>query len=181
MKRRIKIVAAIICIGMLFSFTGCSNDVTVDDEVSVENVHSDYKTISHGIVQAIFTRNEDLYRACYPESASYILEYNDVNELFDGYLEDFDPELTYYGVSFSANNEYSSSDGYDEDYMRTNISMLHQIDESLIEEIDIVKERVTFKNNSGDYESSDIYMIVYKSQGAWYFFEFANSDAEFEN
>lgn len=176
-----RVIAAAMTVSiMAVGLSGCKNDVSVDDSVTVDNVNSDYKTISHGIIQSIFTRDFDLMIRCYPESATFIRN-EDPDELFDDYLESFDPDLEYYGVSFTANNAFTVEQGYDEDYMKLNISMLHNIDEADIESIQLVKERVTFKNDSNDYESTDIYMIVYKTGGMWYFFEFANSDAGFDN
>ena len=176
---RIAMVVVMLFV-MTMCFTGCKEDVSVDDPVTIENVNSSSRNVAQGIVRSIFTRDLEMMYACYPESAAFVRA-EDPDELFDSYLEGFNPDLEFYGVSFTANNAFTVENGYDEGYMKLNISMLHNVEEDAITAIELLKERVTFKNSSDDYESSDIYMIVYETEGAWYFFEFADSDADFNS
>ena len=59
------------------------------------------------------------------------------------------------------------------------IADVHHTSVDLIPQIQIVKLRLNFSDGSGNTMTTDVYVLVYKSEGAWYVYELQNSDAEF--
>ena len=57
--------------------------------------------------------------------------------------------------------------------------MLHHTTDDQILAAQIVKLRLNFDDEEGSRMTTDVYIIVYKTESAWYVFELQNSDAEF--
>ncbi|MBQ4270291.1 MAG: hypothetical protein II718_00535 [Clostridiales bacterium] len=174
-----KVLSVIILAGvMLTSFTACGNSVKIDDPVTVNDVHMSSSNVARGFIQSVFSKDETLFYACYPEGLyDEIIE--EGNDPFAEYTNTTDPNYKFYGTQYTAYNDYTEENGYDEDIMRENIAFFHDLDESLIAEINIVKLRVYFIEDT-DYVSSDVYLITYKYENSWYVYELQNADAEFE-
>lgn len=174
-----KLCSVILLAGvMLTSFAGCSDAVRIDDPVTVNDVHMSSANVARGFIQSVFSKDETLFYACYPEGLyDEIIE--EGNDPFTEYVNVTDPGYKFYGTQFTAYNEYTEENGYDEPIMRENIAFFHDVEEDLISEIDIVKLRVYFIEDK-DYVSSDVYVITYKYENSWYIYELQNSDAEFE-
>ncbi|MBR6484765.1 MAG: hypothetical protein IKT14_07065 [Clostridiales bacterium] len=173
-----KICSVIILAGVLLtSLVSCANGVKIDDPVTVNDVHMSSSNVARGFIQSIFSEDETLFYACYPEGL-----YDDLieagNDPFAEYTGITDPNYKYYGTQYTAYNEYTEENGYDEAIMRENIAFFHELDESLITEMDIVKLRVYFIEDK-DYVSTDVYVITYKYENSWYIYELQNADAEF--
>lgn len=206
MKRIIKkFVAVAAIVSTLFSLASCGNGITIDKEVTLSEVNSDYKTVAQAYLQAVFTQDADMFYACYPFEVQYMFEGNAEQYFanFKNQVADYD---NYYGVNFKASNDYIKEDEYDEDTMRANIAEMHEVDASRIKNMVLVKDRVFFKDGK-HYTSSDVYLLVYElevyvypeidfetieedelynlpkpvatGETAWYLYEIANSDSQF--
>ena len=164
------------------SLTACGNKM--EDPVTIDNVNQSSVNVAIGFFQSIFTGDEELFEACYPD---YFKEYEnddgetfDMQELFDRYVEASDTSYTYLGAALSAYNDYDEAHGYDFPALQANIAMIQHtplIDTATAAQI--VKLRLNFQSDGGDRMTTDVYILVYKTDTAWYVFELQNSDAEF--
>lgn len=172
------ILTAAICVA---SFTACGSKV--DEFVTINNVNQSSVNVAEGFFQSIFTGDEELFCACYPDSFKLYEnddgETVDMSEVFEQYTSYMDPAWTYVGASLSGYNDYSEEYNYDFPALQGDISVLHHTTEDQILEAQIVKLRLNFNDEEGSRMTTDVYIIVYKTDSAWYVFELQNSDAEF--
>lgn len=181
MNKLKKILSLIIVMVLCFSFAACKNDkLKINDPISIDNCNTSSVNVASGFIQAIFTDDEELFYQAFPEDAfsSYIEEGVDP---FIEYKNGVDSGFIFNGIAFSGENEFTEENGYDENYMRTNISIFHSVSEDSISSISLVKLRVYFDNpERGDSAASDAYVLTYRVDNNWYVFEMANSDADFK-
>ncbi len=172
------LLTSALCLSM---FTACGSQV--DEFVTVNNVNQSSVNVAEGFFQAVFTGDEELFVACYPDSFKLYEndegEPVDMHEVFLQYTEFMDPSYTYTGASLSGYNDYSEDLGYDFPTLQSDIAVLHHTDPELVEEAQIVKLRLNFDVDDGSRVNTDVYILVYKMDSAWYVFELQNSDAEF--
>ena len=178
-----KLISAVLVLVLGISlFTGCGSKV--DEFVTVDNVNQSSVNVAEGFFQAIFTYDIELFEACYPASfKDYENEDGDrvdLGEVLFNYSTVLDPSYSYIGASVSAYNDYSEEYGYtDFPELAQQIADVHHTTVDLIPQIQIVKLRLNFSDGSGNTMTTDVYVLVYKSEGAWYVYELQNSDAEF--
>lgn len=163
-------------------FTGCGSKV--DEFVTVSNVNQSGVNVAEGFFQAIFTNDIDLFEACFPDSfKSFEGEDGDtvnMQEVLDQYASYIDPTYTYAGASLSGYNDYNEEYGYtDFDSLAEDIAAIHHTTPDMIAQAQIVKLRLNFDTDDGSRLTNDVYILVYKTDMAWYVFELQNSDAEF--
>ena len=90
------------------------------------------------------------------------------------------PLLTNSSAAFTASNEFTEENGYDENWMISNISTVHCVESESISSMELVKVRVYFYSpDDKEYQSTDVYILTYKLDNEWFVYEMANSDAEF--
>ena len=172
------ILTAAICVA---SFTACGSKV--DEFVTIDNVNQSSVNVAEGFFQAIFTGDEELFVACYPDT--FKLYENDegqtvdMSEVFEQYTTIIDPTYTYTGASLSGYNDYSEELGYDFPGIQNDIAVLHHTTPEAVLEAQIVKLRLNFDVEDGTRVTTDVYILVYKTETAGYVFELQNSDAEF--
>ncbi len=163
------------------SVAGCGGQI--DEFVTVSNVNQSSVSVAEGFFQAVFTGDEELFAACYPDSFKTFTDDEgntvDMHEVFEEYCSLSDPDYTYLGASLSAYNDYDADHGYDFPPLAEDIAALHHTSVELIEAAQIVKLRLNFQNADNERLTTEIYILVYKSEAAWYVFELQNSDAEF--
>ena len=153
----------------------CTKTVRIDEAVTVSNVNLSASGAARGFIQAIFTDDRELFYAAFPRS--FVDRLGDEDPLAV-YSDMVDPDYEFYGTEFTASNDYTEENGYNADLMRENISFFHNVEESLITDINIVKMRVYFTSGA-EYVSTDVYVVVYKADNNWYAYELQNADAEF--
>ena len=173
------VLTAVIC---LASFTACG--AQVDEFVTVDNVNQSSVNVAEGFFQAIFTYDLDLLTACYPDSFKNFEnedgETVDMEEVLFEYYTYMDPSYTYAGASLSGYNDYNEDYGYtDFPTLAEDIAALHHTTPDMIDQAQIVKLRLNFDVDDGSRVTTDVYILVYKMDSAWYVFELQNSDAEF--
>ena len=172
------ILTAAICMS---SFTACGSKV--DDFVTINNVNQSSVNVAEGFFQSIFTGDEEMFEACYPDSFKLYEnedgETVDMHEVFEEYTSYMDPSWTYVGASLSGYNDYTEEFNYDFPALQGDIAVLHHTTEDQILAAQIVKLRLNFDDEEGSRMTTDVYIIVYKTESAWYVFELQNSDAEF--
>ena len=181
MTKKLMSACLVLCL-CLSLFTGCGNKV--DEFVTIENVNQSSVNVAEGFFQAIFTGDRELFNACYPASFK---EYEnddgetvDMEEVFFEYSTYLDPDLTYVGASLSGYNDYDEDHGYtDFPNLAEDIAALHHTTSDMILQAQIVKLRLNFDDADGSRLTTDVYILVYKTDSAWYVFELQNSDAEF--
>lgn len=171
-------IVIVLCLSL---FTGCGN--SVDEYVTVANVNQSSVNVAEGFFQAVFTGDEELFNACYPDSFKLYEnddgETVDMSEVFEEYTSYMDPSWTYVGASLSGYNDYTEEYHYDFPALQEDIAVLHHTTVDQIMSAQIVKLRLNFNDESGTRMTTDVYIIVYKTDSAWYVFELQNSDAEF--
>lgn len=156
-----KIIACTLALAMSIGLTACNSGVKIDDPETVDTANLSGENVARAYVQSIFTNDEELFYACYPAEALYHVE-GHAGAYFNEYKAGLDETREYYGIDYSGTDEFTTADGYDEDYMRMSIALLHEVDEDRVLNIELVKERVYFLNSSNSYVSTDIFMIVYE-------------------
>ena len=166
----------------LCTLTSCGSNT--DEFVSKENINQSSVNVAEGFFQAVFTDDEELFEECYPLCFRDFVnddgEKVDMEDLFEQYTAVVDPSYTYAGASLSAYNDYDEEHGYtDFPSLAQDIAALHHTDADLIEAAQIVKLRINFETDSNEHYNTDVYIIVYKMEAAWYVFELQNSDAQF--
>ena len=172
-------IVIVLCLSL---FTGCGN--SVDEFVTVMNVNQSSVNVAEGFFQAIFTDDFELFEACYPDSFKNYEndagEGVDMEEAFRQYSAYLDGDLTYVGASLSAYNDYDEDHGYtDFPNLAEDIAALHHTTADQILQAQIVKLRLNFDDADGSRMTTEVYILVYKTDSAWYVFELQNSDAEF--
>lgn len=178
-----KLISVILILTMsLALMTGCGS--RVDEFVTADNINQSSVNVAEGFFQAIFTRDIDLFDACYPacfkEFENSDGETVDMQELLDAYSGYLDPTYTYVGASLSAYNDYDEEHGYtDFPQLTEQIADLHHTTPDMISQAQIVKLRLNFDDSEGSRYTTDVYIMVYKMDSAWYVFELQNSDAQF--
>ena len=176
-NKLIKTVSVLlISVFTLICFASCRN-VNVDDIVTLDTVNSTSVKAAEGYMQSLFTDDEELFYACFPPET--------FEEDFDAYgtlKSSLSDQEGYLGVKFLASNKFNKENGYDDDEMKTMISLVHGIQEADIIDLELVKLDVCFEGqNNKEYESVTLYIVVYKlNDNNWYVYEAQNSDAEFE-
>jgi len=178
-KRFISAVLTVaISLGMI---SGCSTSKP-DEFVTIDNVNSSSVNVSEGYFQSIFTNDATLFEACYPDSffyeASGEIRY-DPEDMMNELSESLPDGYVYEGATMSAYNEYTEENGYDYPTLVENINVFHFIPEDDVQEAQIVKLRIFFTTEEGKTATIDVYILVYKTNNAWYVFELQNADAEF--
>ena len=178
-----KLISAVLVLVLSLSvFTGCGNKV--DEFVTVNNINQSSVNVAEGFFQAIFTNDLELLDACYPASFKEFEnedgETVDMEQVLLSYASYIDPDYTYIGASLSAYNDYTEEYGYtDFPELAEQIAAIHHMTVDLVQQAQIVKLRLNFDDADGSRLTTDVYILVYKSESAWYVFELQNSDAEF--
>ena len=173
-----------ILISMIMSvmmISGCGSQV--DEFVDIGNLNQSSVNVAEGFFQSIFTGDQELFEACYPDSFKSYENMDgqtvDMTEVFNEYRASTIEGYVYTGASLSGYNDYVVENNYDFPALQENISFLHHTDIDSIEQAQIVKLRLNFTNDQDEHLTTDAYILVYKSGSAWYVFELQNSDAEF--
>lgn len=177
-SRYIKSITIVIVVLMIscFMLIGCKQ-ANVDDTVTLDNVNTSSILVAEGYIQSIFTEDKDLFYACFPEGV-----FEDDDYAFESFVNSASGTGTYLGVKYVNFNKITEENGYDSDYMKSSISLIHGIDESTISDMEIIKLQVCFDSGSSkNYDSVDVYIVVYccSTDNLWYAYEMQNSDAEF--
>ena len=106
------ILTAAICMS---SFTACGSKV--DEFVTINNVNQSSVNVAEGFFQSIFTGDEELFEACYPDSFKLYEndegETVDMTEVFEEYTSYMDPSWTYVGAFPGFAGRYSGASSYD--------------------------------------------------------------------
>ncbi|MCR5593558.1 MAG: hypothetical protein K6F79_07420 [Saccharofermentans sp.] len=180
MIKRITAAVLTVAISML-AFAGCGSKT--DEFVTIDNVNQSSINVAEGFFQSVFTGDEEMFCACYPDSFKEFVnadgEQVDMHQVFEQYTSTSMPDYTYLGASVSAYNDYVEENNYDFPSLQIDISVIHHMEVEQIEAAQIVKLRLNFQNGEGEHVTTDVYILVYKSGSAWYVFELQNSDAEF--
>ena len=154
-----------------------------DEFITSENVNLSSTNVSEAFFQSVFTDDFELFEACYPDSFKDFEDDEgnkaDLRDVFDEYVNSSDTGMTYGGAVMSRYNDYTEENGYDLEDLKSDIALLHHTDPESVEAARIVKLRLYFDGSDGSKYTTDVYILVYKSDQAWYVFELQNSDAEF--
>lgn len=173
-SKKIALIMMVVSILCSFMFTGCKN-VNVDDEITVNNCNETAVKAAEGFLQAVFTENEELFYACFPDCA-----FDENDKAFEAFTMGNENAGKFIGCKFVNYNDYNEENGYNQEWMKTNISLLHHVEEDDIQKIQIVKVDVCFEgSNKKEYNSVSAYVLVYQLDNNWYALEIQNSDAEF--
>ena len=178
-----KIISMMLVFVMgLTLLTGCGSKT--DEFVTVANINQSSVNVAEGFFQAIFTKDQELFDACFPASFKEFEnedgETVDMESVLESYASYLDPTYTYVGASLSAYNDYDEEHGYtDFPELSEQIAAIHHTTPELIAQAQIVKLRLNFDDAEGSRLTTDVYIMVYKSENAWYVYELQNSDAEF--
>ncbi|MCR4688556.1 MAG: hypothetical protein K5745_03285 [Saccharofermentans sp.] len=180
-----KLLALITTITMLtLCITSCSNipltGMDIEDPVTMEQLNTTGEYVSRGFIESIFTDNEEMFNACYPDGFIDSINSESDVPVFEEFKAAMNVDGEFLGTMFEAFNNYTEEEGYDEAGMRTSISFITGIPEEEIEALEIDKVKVYFKDSEGNAAQS-IYFLVYSYQGEWYMYNVQNEDAEFKN
>ena len=176
--KRILFLPLILIISILCCIlTGCGG-VKLEDPVTLDTINSESSKVAVGYMQALFTGDKDLFNATMPREAIESFGV-DPYEIMSGAVTDEMRDL-YMGIQYRTYNDFTEENGYDVNYMRTNISLIHSVDESKITDIHLEKVSICLNTEEEKkYDTSDVYLVCYKYVGNWYVFEMQNGDAEF--
>lgn len=179
MRHKRLIVLPLIIIISLFCcmLTSCGG-VKLEDQVTMETLNTESSKVAVGYMQALFNRDRDLFNATMPRETleSFGVDpYEIMSEAVTDEMHDL-----FMGIQYRTYNDFTEENGYDVNYMRTNISLIHSIDESQITDIHLEKVSICLSTEEDKkYDTSDVYLVCYKYVGNWYVFEMQNGDAEF--
>lgn len=178
MNKLVKSFVLVLLISLSFALTSC-NKAKVDEPITIDNCNRSSVNAAEGFIQSVFTNDSDLFYAVFPEGAfSYLIE--EGHDPFLEYRSGVDANFEYIGVSLTAENDFTVENGYDEDYIKTSISLMHNVNVSDIANVSLVKLRTYFNNpDRKDQAASDVYVVTYRIDNSWYVYETANSDADF--
>ncbi|MCQ2532918.1 MAG: hypothetical protein MJ093_09495 [Saccharofermentans sp.] len=166
------ILMAFIC---SFVFSACKN-VNVDEPMTKEKVNSSSVNAAEGFIHSVFTGDEELFYACFPENS-----FGEDLDAFAIYDMSKDADMKYIGVKYVNFNKITEENGYDPAFMKTSINLGLHVDEAVITDMEIVKLDVCFEGeNNKEYKYVSAYVVTFQiDNGSWYAFEIQNSDAEF--
>ena len=174
-SKKIAVLMMAIAVLCSFFFTGCKN-VNVDEEITINNCNESAVKVAEGFLQSVFTENEDLFYKCFPDCA-----FEEGDKAFEAYIAGNADAGKFIGCKYVNFNDYNEDNGYNQEWMKTNISLMHNVEEDDIQKIQIVKIDVCFEGaNKKEYNSVSAYVLVYQlNDNNWYALEIQNSDAEF--
>ena len=183
---RVKAVSALLVITLFagFVFTGCDrNAVTkmdLDDPVALEDVNKSSAQVVRAHFESLYNGNREMFEKCYPETFISELKEEDI-DLYDEYTESLVVSGTFIGTQYLKYNELSEDSGYEDyDVYLDNIAMVHGVDQSKIESMQIVAIKLYFEVD-GENKYLEVYSIAYCLEGNWYMYEIQDSSAEFKN
>lgn len=165
----------ILSVILITSFSGCDNGVKPMDMLTKSSINISAANCARGYLQAIFTYDENLFMACFPEDA-----YDRFRgpEYFKSLCEITDAsEFTFLGTRNGAVRPI----GEEEDTLfkdtAIRIASVHGVDENSITDIQVVNTKVYFSSDGKNF-SNDCYVMVYKSNNFWYAFELETPEEE---
>ncbi len=167
MKKAFRITASILLMGTVL-LSGCSKTPKIDKDVNADNINMSASNAAHGFLQAVFTKDKDLFVKVYLNEDTF-------ETLCGG--DSIRESGEYYGISYSAEEPATEEYNWDGDMLGTEISEEFDISKDDIKDIKIVKERIYFKD-SGKYQYTDAYVVVYKYDSSWYAFTIQDPDAD---
>jgi len=184
MRIRNKMISVISIIAICFGIASCSSNsvssVDIDKKVEASYVNDASDLVSRGFIEAVFNKDEELFKKCFPDGYVDGLKESDNIDLFTEYTSILTVDGEFLGTKYKAYNEYNTDSGYDEDYMRENISLSHGLEsKDIIDQMQIVKLEVLF-NIDGKNMKTEVYFLAYRVADKWYAFEMADADAEFK-
>ena len=172
-KVNLLIPALILILTMLLS--GCSG-VQIEEEVTKTNLHQTAENVCRGFFQALYKDDEELFRDCFYEGS---IDADGVDVMGE-YRQLVDPDYRFVGTLHMATRPCDDDNGLNTDTVRENIAFFNGVSEDKIDEIVLVSVKTFFEigEEKKENKSIEIYSIVYRSEGQWYFFSMVDRTAK---
>ena len=173
MRKALALIVSVMLI--IVCIPGCSKKIKDIDKpeapVTLEQVNTDGRYVARAYLESIFSDNRELFVKCYIDGFVERLEKKSGKNIFEEYKKSLTSiNAKVVGTAFNDYREFTVENGFDPASMRSGISFLTGLDYSAIEQIQLQKITVFFKNGE-ETASSDFYYVVYKTGGKWYMLE----------
>ncbi|MBO7451177.1 MAG: hypothetical protein J6U54_12510 [Clostridiales bacterium] len=162
LNKNIIIISTILILSVLLS--ACSG-VKVDERITTDSVHVSSDNACRGFFQSLYEDDSALFEECFYKDA---LDGEDT-DAWEMLRSNVDEDAVFVGTKHIATRPCDEENGLDYDTVHENIAFFNDVDSEVIEDIVLVSVEIFFKVD-GKYKSIEIYSIVFKADGGWYFF-----------